>query len=71
MCFAIPLQVIKKSKGKIMLETGQTIQLDPHIQVKKGSYVRISGKVIVDCLTEQEGKSIRSLIAELNIPYEN
>lgn len=71
MCFSIPVRVIKVNKEAIYLETGKTIPIDPFIHVKKGSYVRISGKAIVDCLTKEEGDSIRQLIAELNTPYEN
>jgi hypothetical protein len=71
MCFSIPVKVLSVTNSTAELETGMILNIKHDHQIKKGSYVRLSGNIIVDCLTESEGDSIRQLITELNTNYEH
>lgn len=71
MCFSIPIRVLKVVGRDVWLETGAHIKMEKNMDIKTGSYVRLAGDTIVDCLSLQEGDSIRELIAELNTNYED
>lgn len=70
MCFSVPLKILNISGKYAILENNKAVRIEQTTPVKIGDYVRISGIMIVDYLTQEEGDSIRQLIAELNTNYD-
>lgn len=66
MCFAIPLKIVKIKNNEALLEGGKTIVIGKDLKVRKGDYLRISGNLAIDSLTQKEGLKIRQLIKRLN-----
>lgn len=62
MCFAVPWKVVTIDNGWATLENGDKARLDPRLDVPIGSYVRIRGNIVVDYLTEEEGKEIQKVL---------
>lgn len=70
MCFSVPIKIVHVNKTDITLENGEKIKREKKIIVKPGQYVRLTGSIIHDYLSEEDGDSIRKLIEELQINYE-
>lgn len=66
MCFAIPFQVVSTNGNQATIENGKTVFIGPELQVLPGDYVRITGDVVVEQLSQEQGHKIRTLIKELN-----
>jgi hydrogenase maturation factor len=70
MCFAVPYQVLDVKEKYAIIEGGKKILLGKQLTVQKGEYVQVVGNVAVGKLTKTQGKKVRSIIKQLNTPYE-
>lgn len=66
MCFSIPLKVTKIEGNKAIIEGGKIAGFDNTLHIHRGDYVRLTGDVIVDKLSKENGVKIRRLIKRLN-----
>lgn len=67
MCFAIPYKILKVNKNSVLIEGNKKITIAENFSLKTGDYVRVTGNVVVDCLTSEEGSSIRKLIKSVYV----
>jgi hypothetical protein len=70
MCFAIPYLVLDVKEKYAIIEGGKKILLGKQLTVQTGEYVQVVGNVAVGKLTKTQGKNVRSIIKQLNTPYE-
>lgn len=66
MCFSIPYKVLKVIGNTAYLEGGARVRIGKDMKVKQGSYVQVTGQIVVDSLSETKGERIRQLIKSLN-----
>lgn len=66
MCFAIPLRVVSVNHHEALLEGDKRVLIGHEYTVHPGDYVRVTGDMVVDVLSSDQGKRIRRLIKELN-----
>lgn len=66
MCFSIPLKVTHIQGGQATVEGGRVVRLDDKMQITKGDFVQITGDLIVDKITRENGLKIRRMIKRLN-----
>jgi hydrogenase assembly chaperone HypC/HupF len=64
MCLAIPGKVLSIEKGKIIIDYETTQREASHsvVDVKKGDWVIVNNKIIVNRLSEEEVKKFFELI---------
>lgn len=66
MCFSIPVKVLSVEGNTATVEGGKKVRFDKSLKINNGDFVRLTGDIIVDKLTKENGLKVRRLIKRLN-----